>query len=135
VPVLAGRAARIAVVGRRKAGVRRRYRPLRVVGSWIALATIGVIVYLSLLSNITRVGYELARANHQRSALQEQTARLDDELDRLKTLDRLSDVAARLDMHDASTYVVVRLPQPRAGGEQERGHGLAFLTAISGWIR
>jgi hypothetical protein len=133
--VVPGRAARVAVVGRRKAGVRRRYRPLKVVGSWITLVTIGMIVYLSLLSNITRVGYELARANHQRSILQEQTARLDDDLDHLKALDRLSDVAARLNMHDASTYVVVQLPQSRSSAEREHAHGLAFLTAISGWIR
>lgn len=132
VPVVGGRAARIAVVGRRKAGVRRRYRPLAGVCAWIASLTTVVIVYLLLMANVTRTGYDLSRANRERVALQDQTMRLDNELARLKSRDRLADIAARLGMQDSGTYVVVQMPQPQPHQEH---HGLAFLTAISGWIR
>jgi fructose 1,6-bisphosphatase len=58
---------------------------------------------------------------------------LDDKIAHLRSRERLALVAGKLGMHDPAAYAVVRLPQLPVVAERERG--LAFLSAITGWIR
>jgi hypothetical protein len=134
VPAVGGRAGRIAVLGRRKAGVRRRYRSLIGACVWITAVTAVVMAYLMLLANISHLHYELAQANSKRAELQDLTMRLDDKIAHLRSRDRLASLAGQLGMHDPAAYAVVRLPQTPIAAENRRG-GLAFLSAITGWIR
>ena len=133
-PTVGGRAGRIAVIGRRKAGVRRRYRALAGVCAWIAAATMVVMAYLALLANISHLHYELAQANGKRLELQDVTMRLDDKIALLRSRDRLALIAGQLGMHDPTAYAVVRLPREPVTAENRRG-SLAFLSAITGWMR
>jgi hypothetical protein len=134
VPTVGGRAGRIAVLGRRKAGVRRRYSMLVGVFMWIAAVTFVVMGYLTLLVNVSHLYYEFAQANNKRLELQDMTMRLDDKIARLRSRDRLALVAGQLGMRDPAAYAVVRLPREPIAAV-ERGSRLAFLSAITGWIR
>src|SRR5215472_12639453 len=92
-PVSGRRASRIAVIGRRKVGVRSRYRALTGVCAWITAVTAVVMVYLALLANVSHLHYELARADAQRAELQDATMRLDDKIAHLESRERLAAVA------------------------------------------
>jgi hypothetical protein len=133
-PAVRGRAGRIAVLGRRKAGVRRRYRMLVGVVMWISAVTFVVMGYLALLVNVSHLYYEFAQANSKRLELQDMTMRLDDKIARLRSRDRLALVAGRLGMREPGAYAVVRLPRQPIATAGRRGR-LAFLSAITGWIR
>ncbi len=132
-PRIGGRAGRGAVLDRRRAGLRRRYRGLAVVCSWITVLTALVIVYLLLVADGTRVGYELSRANQARVTLQDQTARLDDQIAQLRSRDRLAAVAAHLGMNDPAVYAVAKMPEAPVAAS--RGRMLAFLSAITNWMK
>jgi cell division protein FtsL len=86
-----------------------------------------LMAYVSLTSNLTSLNYALARAEHQKSSVLEETQRLDDRIARLRSPDRLAAIAATLKMHDPHVYAVVRVPQPKT---QQRASGFAFL----GWL-
>ncbi|HEY0798055.1 MAG TPA: hypothetical protein VGD50_02840 [Candidatus Baltobacteraceae bacterium] len=127
------RAGRTAVTRRRTVSTRRRYRSLIGVCSAIFLATACVMVWLLLVSSVTRMSYELAQVSRQRAALQDQTTRLDDTIAQLESRDRLAAVAASLGMSDPREFAVVRLPE--AARSEEPARGLAFLSAIAAWIK
>jgi hypothetical protein len=124
-----GRAGRIAVIGRRKAGVRRRYRALVCVCTRITAITAVVMMYLTLLADVSHLHYELVQAEERRAELQDLTMRLDDKVARLRSRDRLALVAGELGMRDPGAYAVVRLPSSPVVAE--RGHRLAFLSIVS----
>jgi hypothetical protein len=90
-----------------------------------------VIPYLLLLANVTRMHYETARAERQRVALQEETQRLDDEIARLSSRERLAMLAARLGMKESSAFSVVQLSAPKVA----RSKPFPLLSSIAGWGR
>jgi cell division protein FtsL len=78
----------------------------------LCIALVGVMSYVSLLSNATSLTYQLDKAHRSRDALQEQTARLDDRIAQASSEERLAAIAAKLQMHDAQTFAVVHVEQP-----------------------
>ena len=104
------RTARGATETRRKKTTRRRYAHLGQFTTGLAVATLLMIGYVMLMSNLTGLNYAVARAEHERIALQDQTARLDDKIATLRSQERLAAIAAKLGMHDPQEYAIVQLP-------------------------
>ena len=86
------------------------------------------MLYVMLTSNLTGLTYALASAETQRTQLQGDVQRLDDQIAHLESRERLAQIAAKLGMRDPSRYEIVTLaplePEPKPGG-------IAFL----GWLR
>jgi len=96
--------------------------------SIVALVLAPVMVYVMLTSNITSLNYALANAEGQRTVLQQDVQRLDDQIAHLDSRERLAQVAAQLGMRDPARFEVVTLTPPV---RDEKAGGLAFL----GWLR
>jgi hypothetical protein len=94
----------------------------------VVAVVVGVLVpmllYVALTSRLTSSSYALAREQNERSALLEETQRLDDRIARLRSPERLAAIASKLKMHDPGVYAVVRVPEAKA---QPRASGFAFL--------
>jgi len=114
---------------------RRRERRTRLRGYAMLVRTVSVLAvgfafmftYVLLMANLTSLNYALGRASAERIGLQDETARLDDQIAHLRSRERLADVAAKLHMHDPQTFVVVEQPRPVATPEPG---GIAFLGAL-----
>jgi hypothetical protein len=114
---------------------RRRQRRLRLnanamlarIGACLLLVVVPVIAYVMLMANITTMNYTLARETTHKQTLQEETIRLDDQIARLQSRDRLADVAAKLHMHEAHAYAVIDLPRPVVAPPL---NGIAFLGSL-----
>ncbi|HTW84414.1 MAG TPA: hypothetical protein VMD91_10130 [Candidatus Sulfotelmatobacter sp.] len=115
---------------RRTRRKRRRFHApaLAVVGLAVAVL-LPLMGYVALCANVTSLSFSLARVEHDRSALADETQRLDDRIARLESPDRLAAMAAKLHLHDPHVYAVVRLPEPKV---QPSPSGLAFFGWISG---
>lgn len=87
------------------------------------------MLYVMLTARLTSLNYAVAKAEHERSTLQAQTARLDDELASLKSDDRLAKVAAQLHMEDPTQFAMVSLPAPVHEPSRSR---LAFFAGLAG---
>lgn len=87
------------------------------------------MLYVMLTARLTSLNYAVAKAEHERSTLQGQTARLDDELASLKSDDRLAKVAAQLHMQDPTQFAMVSLPAPAREPSPSR---LAFFAGLAG---
>lgn len=87
--------------------------------------------YVMLMANLTSLNYAVARAESQRVALQDQTARLDDRIAMLRSQERLASIAGKLGMHDAQAYAIVQLPQAVKPVQPSR---LAVLSTLGGWL-
>lgn len=125
------RTARVASQQRREKSNKQRYAHLgRFVGLLGAVVFL-LMCYVMLMANLTGLNYAVARAEHQRIALQDQTSRLDDRLSMLRSQERLAAIAAKLGMRDAQAYAIVQLPQPATPVHQPR---LAVLSALGGWL-
>jgi len=96
--------------------------------SIVALVLAPVMVYVMLTSNLTSLNYALANAESQRTVLQQDVQRLDDQVAHLESRERLAQVAAQLGMRDPTRFEIVTLAPP--AHDEETG-GLAFL----GWLR
>lgn len=113
---------------------RRRHSLLRHYGSTarilciVACVLAPVMVYVMLTSNLTSLNYALATAEGQRTQLQGDMQRLDDQIVHLESRERLSQVAAKLGMRDPARFEIVTLAPPV---HDDRTGGLAFL----GWLR
>jgi cell division protein FtsL len=130
-PIRVGtRAGRTASELRHGRNRRMRYAGVRWITVITTLVTLCVIGYLALLSNVTRMHYEATRIELRRAALQEETQRLDNEIARLSSRDRLATLAARLGMKEAASFSVVNLPAPKAPSQR-----LSLLSSITGWGR
>jgi hypothetical protein len=103
---------------------RRMHRPVFAVVTLAVAILLPLLAYVTLTANLTSLNYALARAEHNRTALLEDTQRLDDRIARLQSPDRLAALAAKLKLHDPHVYAVVRVPEPKA---QPKPTGLAFL--------
>jgi len=106
------RSARTATQTRIVKTTRARYSSIVRVTAGLCIALAGLMTYVMLLSNTTSLTYALDKAHHQRDALQEQTARLDDRIAQASSEERLAALAAKLDMHDAQTFAVAHIATP-----------------------
>lgn len=120
------RVARGATETRVRHHSRARYTTIVRFSLVLGVAVALLIGYVMLTANLTGMTYAVSQAQEQRTALQEQTARLDDRLMQLESQDRLAGIAARLGMHEPQTFAVVRLPaaQPQSTSR------LAFLARL-----
>jgi len=92
------------------------------------IVLVPVMIYVLLMGNLTALNYSLAQVTEQKSALIDETNQLDDRIAQLESRERLSDVAARLHMHeDPRAYAVVDVPNPVAAPPS---NGIAFLGAL-----
>jgi hypothetical protein len=107
------RAARNASAVRRARNRRLRYRSIGRIVAGLCALTCFVLLYLALVANVTRLQYEIGRAQRDRARLVEQTQRSEDEIALLESRDRLEQLAARLGMRDPEAYAIVVIPQRR----------------------
>ena len=125
------RTARAATQTRRKKSSQQRYSHL---GRFVFCLTAVVILlmgYVMLMANLTSLNYAVARAEKERVALQDQTARRDDRIAALRSQERLAAIASRLGMRDAQAYAIVQLPQAPKPVAPSR---LAVLSTLGGWL-
>lgn len=124
------RTARNATQSRIVKNSRERYGGLMRVGAVLAVVLSGLMAYVMLTSNITRLTYAVAHADRQRAHLREQTARLDDKIASMRSDERLAAIARKLGMHEAQTFAVVRLGrEPRVAARP-----FPMLDSIAGWF-
>jgi cell division protein FtsL len=123
------RTARQATEQRVQRKARARYSGLLQFCAALGVALFGVMLYVTLTARLTSLNYAVAKAQIERTALQAQTARLDDELAQLKSDDRLARVAAKLHMQDPQQFAQVSLPAPVREQAPSR---LAFFAGLAG---
>jgi hypothetical protein len=114
---------------RRVRRTRRRMRaPVLAMLTLTLMALVPLLGYVTLTSRLTSLNYALVRTDLQRTALLEDTQRLDERIARLQSPDRLAALAAKLKMHDPHVYAVVRVPEPKP---QPRPTGFALFAWFS----
>jgi cell division protein FtsL len=121
------RAGRTAVRRRRARSRRARYAALTRIFATLGALVLVVVIYLSLMANVTRMNYELAKLAEQKANLQEETAAGDDAIANASSNERLKAFAQQLHMREPQTFVAVEAPQPPVAAS----HGVAFL----GWLK
>ncbi len=118
------RTARSATQRRMVRNRRSRYAAVTWITLGVTLALAVLLLYVQLTSSITALSYAVDRAHEQRTDLQMQDARFDDEIASLTSDDRLASVAARLGMVQPTQFLRISLlPNPSA-----QNHPLAFLS-------
>ena len=122
-------AERIRTATRRRVRRSRRriHRPVFAVIMLASVVLVALLAYVTCTSNITSLNYAVSRAQHERTAMVEESQRLDNQIARLKSPERLAQLAAQLKMNDPHVYAVVPFPEPKL---QPQSHGIAFF----GWI-
>lgn len=122
------RTAKQATARRVSRATRARYSGMLRICAVIAVGLTLVMGYLTLTARLTSLNYAVARAQRERTALQSETARLDEQIAALRSDDRLAKVATQLHMSDPQQFAVVTLPPPVR--QEDRSH-LAFLTGLA----
>jgi hypothetical protein len=122
------RAGRSAVGRRREQRRRARYAPLGRIAAAVFASTFVIVAYLALLANVTRLNYELSKSARFRAGLVDQSVRLEDQIARLESRERLARLAAKLGMHEAATFAEVALP---AQAQPPEPRGIALLS----WLK
>jgi len=125
------RTARAASQTRRKKSAQQRYHHLGRFVFCLSAVVVLLVGYVMLMANLTSLNYSVARAEKDRVALQDQTARLDDRIASLRSQERLAAIANKLGMRDAQAYAIVQLPQPAKPVVTSR---LAVLSTLGGWL-
>ncbi len=123
------RTARNATEKRIVKSHRARYASLVRVATVIALVLTGLMAYVMLTSNVTSLTYAVAKAHHERDALQRQTARLDDRIATARSDERLAVMARKLHMGDPQLFAAVHLP-----AQQISTSHLAVIDSIASWF-
>jgi hypothetical protein len=99
---------------RRVRRTRRRMRaPVLALLSLTLVALLPLLGYVTLTSHLTSLNYALVHTDLKRTALLEETQRLDERIARLQSPDRLAALAGKLKLHDPHVYAVVRVPEPK----------------------
>lgn len=127
-PITGTRSGRTAAHDRRKRGRRMRYAGFARIFTTVGVVTVAIFVYLALMANVTRMNYELSKTVRAKTALVDESSRLDDRIARLVTPERLGVLAGRLGMRQPETFAEIALPvRPPAPA----AHRLAFFT----WLK
>lgn len=116
------RRARMATQQRITANRRGRHLAIVRTTLTIAVCLVVLLAYVKLVSNITSLSYAVDQARSQRTELQLQNARLDDEIASLTSDDRLATVAARLGMIQPEQFLRLSLQE-----RPEESQPLAFV--------
>jgi len=123
------RSGRTAARGRRGRTTRLRYAVSARIFAIVGMLTLAIVVYLGLMANVTRMNYDLSKTLHEKARVLDESSRLDDQIARLSSRERLAQLAGRLQMTEPSTFAQITLPVQRAAPATSRG--LAFLT----WLK
>jgi cell division protein FtsL len=105
----------------------RIHRPVFAVLALTVLVLVPLLAYVKLTSDLTSLTYALAETEQKRTALLDDSQRLEETIAKLKSPERLAQLATQLKMHDPHVYAVVQLPLPKV---QPKPTGIAFF----GWI-
>ncbi|GAC1309126.1 MAG: hypothetical protein NVSMB19_22690 [Vulcanimicrobiaceae bacterium] len=105
-----------------------RYAGFARIFTTVGVLTIAIVVYLALMANVTRMNYELTKTVRAKTALLDESSRLDDRIARLVSRERLAILAGRLGMHEPQTFAQIVVPPERSANAPR---GLAFLT----WLK
>jgi cell division protein FtsB len=116
--------ARHAAQRRTRRTRRRMHRPVLAVAMLALVLLLPPLGYVTLTANVTSLSFALVRSERERTALSNDTQRLDDKIARLQSPERLAALAGKLRLHDPHVYAVVRVPEPKA---QPKPTGLAFF--------
>lgn len=111
--------------------VRVRYSNIKRIAAAIGGLLALFMGYVLLTSSLTGLSYAVARAEHQRETLVEESMRLDDRIAALRSDDRLSIIAARLKMTEPANFAVVKLGRPSP--MTDRPH-VAVLSSLAGFF-
>jgi cell division protein FtsL len=112
-------------VRRARRNRRKLHRPVALVFTLVCAVLVPLLAYVTLTANLTSLNYALARETHEKTALVEETQRLDDRIVQLTSAERLANLATGLKMHDPHVYAVVSVPQAKP--PQPRPTGFALL--------
>jgi hypothetical protein len=123
------RSAKNASQTRKVRNNRARYTSLVRMGGVLFVALALLMGYVMLTSNMTSLTYAVAKAHHDREALEEQTARLDDKLIAMRSDERLAKLAAKLGMHEPAQFAVVKLTAPAVAHR-----GFPVFASLAGWF-
>ena len=104
---------RAATIQRVRRTRRRMRAPVLAMLTLTLVALVPLLFYVTLTSRLTSLNYALVRTDLQRTALLEETQRLDERIARLQSPDRLAALAGKLKLHDPHVYAVVRVPEPK----------------------
>ncbi len=116
-----------AVVRRKRTRAQANASMIRIAVTTVGL-TLAIVIYLALMANVTKMNYALARATHAKMQALDESSRLDDQIARLASRERLARLAASLHMVEPQTFARVTLPDPHPA---TGAHGLAFLP----WLK
>lgn len=122
------RSGRTAGNVRRNRTRTRGYASLVKILATASVLTLAIVVYLGLMANVTRMNYDLSRATREKTRLLDESSRMDDQIARLASRERLASLAASLNMREAQSFALVTLPTQRSAALP---HGLAFLP----WLK
>ena len=122
------RSGRTAAAVRRERSRTRRYASFTRIFATVGALTFAIVIYLGLRANVTRMNYELSKTVRAKTALVDESSRLDDRIARLVTRERLAVLAKRLGMREPETFARVALPVDRPTPSTR---GIAFLT----WLK
>jgi len=104
------------------------YSMLAKIATAFGIVLVPVMIYVLLMGNLTALNSSLEKVTAQKSALVEETMRLDDRIAQLQSRERLADIAVKLHMHDPrNVYAVVNVPGPVVAPP---AGGIAFLGAL-----
>jgi hypothetical protein len=116
---------RAATIQRVRRTRRRMRAPVLALVTLTIAALVPLLAYVTLTANLTSLNYALTRTDRERTALLEDTQRLDERIARLQSPDRLAALAGKLKLHDPHVYAVVRVPEPKP---QPRPTGFALFA-------
>jgi hypothetical protein len=119
---------RAATIQRVRRTRRRMRAPVLALVTLTIAALVPLLAYVTLTANLTSLNYALTRTDRERTALLEDTQRLDERIARLQSPDRLAALAGKLKLHDPHVYAVVRVPDPKP---QPRPTGFALFAWFS----
>jgi cell division protein FtsL len=125
------RTARAATQRRIVHKSRARYSNIVRVSMGLAVLLALLMGYVLLTSTMTGLSYTVAKAKHEREALQEETMRLDDRIAVLRSDERLSALAAKLGMKDPQRFALVRTGVPHVA---DSGRHFAVLSSLAGFF-
>ncbi len=122
------RSGRTAGNLRRKRSRVRGYASLVKILETASVLTLAIVVYLGLMANVTRMNYDLSRATREKTRLFDESSRMNDQIARLASRERLAHLAASLGMRQPQSFAQVTLPTQHS---EALPHGLAFLP----WLK
>lgn len=126
------RTARAATQRRIVHKSRARYSNIARIGLALTCLLALLMGYVMLTSTLTGLSYSVAKAQHDREELLEETMRLDNKIAALRSDDRLATLAARLGMKEPQRFAVVRIDgQPALA---QAGSHLAVLSSLAGFF-